>query len=193
MATINLLPWRDELKQKKQQQFIIVAGVAALLMAGVVAGVHAHFQGVIDFQGQRNAFLETAIEKLKKQIVEIESLKKQKERLLGRMDKIVQLQATRPDIVHMMDELVETQPEGVYFTQVRQKSGNLTVVGVAQSNARVSSLMRQVETSQWLENPALVEIKAKTDAGTALKLSDFTVSFRQQKQKKPEGEEESGG
>ena len=153
MPHINLLPWRAELRKRRNKEFGILAFVVAAVAAGVVAGVDWHFQQRIDFQNSRNAFLEQQIASLDKKIKEIQELDREKERLLARMRIIQQLQSSRPEIVRVVDALVETLPDGVFYTGVKQQGPAFNVVGVAQSNARVSSLMRQLESSEMFENP----------------------------------------
>ncbi len=189
MPQINLLPWREELRRRRQKEFGVTVVIAVVLMLGVLGGVHWHFQQRIEFQQQRNEFLQSHIAKLNKQIKEIKNLKRQRERLLARTEKIQQLQSGRPDIVHLMDELVKTLPEGVYFTKVEQKGRRLTLTGVAQSNARVSSLMRQLDASDWLENPALLEIKALKGKQGDVRNSQFSLVVTQTKRKKPADEQ----
>jgi type IV pilus assembly protein PilN len=192
MPHINLLPWRDELRKRREKDFIITAVIAALLMGGVVLGVHLHYESRIAYQDQRNTFIEAEITALDKKIEEIEDLKKERDRLIARTKVIQNLQAGRPEIVHVFDELVTTLPDGVYYTKVAQKGRALNLQGVAQSNARVSSLMRSLETSTWFENPSLVEIKgdpAKKDA--TARHPTFILNVSQTVQKK-EGEEQEG-
>ena len=170
-----------------------MAFVAIALMAGVVAGVQWHFQQRIDFQNERNAFLEQQIAALDKKIKEIQELDREKARLLARMRIIQQLQSSRPEIVHLVDSIVKTLPEGVFYTRIKQTARAFSLQGVAQSNARVSSLMRQLEASEWFENPNLVEIKAvpqPAKAGTSsdIRLSNFNLTVNQSVKKKPEGE-----
>ena len=193
MAHINLLPWREELRARRNKEFGVLAFVAAAVMGGVVFGVHTWYSDQIDFQKQRNSYLEGEIAGLDKKIKEIQDIERERDRLIRRKEKIEELQAGRPDVVHLMDELVTSLPEGAYYTKVEQKGSALSVEGVAQSNARVSSLMRKVDASNWLQNPSLVEIKAETKGpkDSPIKLSTFNMSF-QQKKKKKEGEEEEG-
>ncbi len=199
MPRINLLPWREELRKQRQQEFAVMAVVAMALMGVVVFGVHLYIQQLTDFQQERNDFLTSETAKLDKKIAEIKDLDREKERLLARMNIIQQLQSSRPEIVHIVDALVETLPEGVYYKKITQKENILSMEGDAQSNARVSSLMRNLESSIWFENPNLVEIKASViDAGTPglsteARLSSFTLTVTLTKQKKPveEGEEEA--
>ena len=196
MPHINLLPWREELRKRRNKEFGVMALVAVLLMGGVVAGVDWHFQQRIDFQKERNDFLETQIAALDKKIKKIQDLDREKERLLARMRIIQQLQSSRPEIVHVVDAIVKTLPEGVFYTSIEQKGTTITMKGIAQSNARVSSLMRQLESSEWFEDPNLVEIKAigqPTASGGAsdIKLSSFDLKVTQSQKKKPE--EAEGG
>jgi len=192
MPHINLLPWRDELRKRREKEFVITAVIAALMMGAVVLGVHLHYESRIAYQNQRNSFIETEIAALDKKIKEIEDLKKERDRLIARTKVIQNLQAGRPEIVHVFDELVTTLPEGVYYTKVAQKGRALNLQGVAQSNARVSSLMRSLETSTWFENPSLVEIKsdpAKKDA--VGRHPTFILNVAQEVQKK-EGDDKAG-
>jgi type IV pilus assembly protein PilN len=194
MPHINLLPWRAELRKRRNKEFGILAVVVAVVMAAVVAGVDWHFQQRIDFQNERNAFLTAQIESLNKKITEIHELDREKERLLARMRIIQQLQSSRPEIVRMVDSIVETLPEGVFYSAITQKGFAINLLGVAQSNARVSSLMRKLESSDLFENPNLVEIKASSDPSisSGSKLSRFNLNVTQTQQKKA-GDEENDG
>jgi len=197
MPRINLLPWREELRKQRQQEFAILAVIAMALMGVVVFAVHLYLQQLTDFQQERNDFLQTQISTLDKKIKEIKDLDREKERLLARMNIIQKLQSSRPEIVHMMDALVETLPKGVYYKKIIQKANILSMEGDAQSNARVSSLMRNLESSKWFENPNLVEIKAATvQAGetTEAKLSSFKLTVTlTQKKKKTDDEADTAG
>lgn len=194
MPHINLLPWRDELRKRREKEFIITGVIAALMMGGVVLGVHLHYESRIAYQNQRNSFIEAEISALDKKIKEIDNLKKERDSLIARTKVIQDLQAGRPEIVHVFDELVTTLPDGVYYTKVAQKGRALNLHGVAQSNARVSSLMRSLNTSTWFENPSLVEITADLHKDTSVRLSKFNLNVSQaKKKKKDEGQEGSGG
>jgi type IV pilus assembly protein PilN len=169
--------------------------IAALLMGGVVLGVHLHYESRIAYQNERNSLVETEIAALDKKIKEIEDLKKERDRLIARTNIIQNLQAGRPEVVHVFDELVTTLPDGVYYTKVTQKERALNLHGVAQSNARVSSLMRSLDTSTWFENPSLVEIKGDpARKEMSARHPTFILNIGQSVQKK-EGEEQtdSGG
>ncbi len=192
MPQINLLPWREELRKRRNKDFGVTAVVVAAIMAGVVYGVHWHYQQRIDYQKERNGFLEQQIAALDKKIKEIQDLDREKERLLARMRIIQQLQTSRPEIVHVVDAIVKSLPEGVFYTSIAQKGRSINMKGMAQSNARVSSLMRQLESSDWFENPNLVQIKAVpqpkgTQGATEdVKLSDFDLKVTQSTKTKPQ-------
>jgi type IV pilus assembly protein PilN len=181
MARINLLPWRDELRSKRQKRFNTLAVFAVMSMAGVIGAVHWYNEERIAYQLERNAFLEQKTAELDAKIRQIKDLDEQRKNLLARMEIIQRLQASRPEIVHVFDELVTTLPEGVYYESVVQKENILTVNGIAQSNAFVSSLMRNLTSSPWLEAPALQQIKAQNDVGSSdlLRLAKFGLQFRQ--------------
>lgn len=180
MARINLLPWREELRKELQKQFFITMGffVALVLIGwGVV-----HFANTlrIEYQQGRIQFLETQIANIDKKIKEIEALEKEKRNLKSRIDAIERLQGDRPLIVRFFDELVANIPDGISILSVQQNNNVIRLDGVAESNARVSSFMRNLEKSEWLDNPKLDVIESKDgkdDSGH--KLSNFTMSFSQ--------------
>ena len=138
MARINLLPWREELNKQKQREFAFLSGGSAILAALIVLLTHLHIDGLITDQEQRNTFLQGEIDLLDKRIGRITELEKLKGDLLARMNVIQQLQSSRPESVHLMDELVRTLPDGVYLDSFKQRDRGLLMKGVAQSNARVS-------------------------------------------------------
>lgn len=177
MARINLLPWREARRKQQQKEFFALIGFAALVALAVWYGFHNFYIQKIDYQNSRNQFLEQKIAELDKRIKEIESLEREKERLLARMHAIEQLQTNRPLIVRLFDELVRSLPDGVSVTRVEQKGSSITINGAAQSNARVSSFMRNLESSEWLQNPQLDIIQAQTAEG--LRVSNFTLRFDQ--------------
>ncbi len=193
MPHINLLPWRDDLRKRREKEFIVTAVIAALMMGGVVLGVHLHYESRIAYQDQRNTFIEAEISGLDKKIKEIENLKKERDSLIARTKVIQDLQAGRPEIVHVFDELVTTLPDGVYYTKVSQKGRRLNLTGVAQSNARVSSLMRSLNTSTWFDNSELVEITTSEQKDTGVRLSRFILKVGQEKQKKANEEQAGSG
>jgi len=163
MARINLLPWRQERRQLRQKEFYGVLGLAvgaALLVSFLIV---MYYNGQIEGQQNRNAYLRQQIVLVEEQIKQIEELDRKKANLLARKQVIEQLQASRSQMVHLFDELVRTIPEGVRLTSIRQAGQTLTLEGLAQSNARVSSYMRNLEDSGWMANPDLTIIETKGD------------------------------
>jgi type IV pilus assembly protein PilN len=161
MSRINLLPWREELRKQKQQQFVVVSAGTAVVAGLLVLLTHMQISGLIDKQEQRNQFLDNEIAILDKKIHKIKDLEKTKTALLARMDIIQQLQHSRPQSVHLMDQLVQTLPDGLYLNKINQKGNALTLSGSAQSNARVSAYMRNIDSSEWMAKPRLEVIKTK--------------------------------
>lgn len=163
MARINLLPWREEQRKEKQREFAFTMAGAAIVGGLLVLMAHLQINGMIESQNVRNQFIEGEIVKLDKRIAEIRDLESTKAKLLARMNVIQQLQSNRPLSVHLMDEMVRTLPEGAYLNNIEQKGGNLTFTGVAQSNARVSAYMRNIDGSAWLSKPKLEVIQTETE------------------------------
>lgn len=161
MAHINLLPWREELRKQKQKEFGVSAIISVAVAGVVVLLAHLQVSGMINTQQERNAFLEAEIKILNERIGRIKELKALKNDLLARMTVIQELQGSRPESVHLADELVRSLPEGVYLNKFSQKQKNLSMTGVAQSNARVSDYMRNIEDSEWFTNPRLDQITTK--------------------------------
>jgi len=186
MAKINLLPWRDELRKELQKQFFTTVGAFVVLTLCAWGAIHFINTQRIEYQQTRNQFLNEQIAHLDKKIKEIERLEKEKQRLKARIEAIERLQGNRPLIVRLFDELVTSLPEGVSIVTVKQAGTAITISGVAQSNARVSSFMRKLEASDWLSNPQLDVIQAKDEEGQ--RLSNFTMRFNQVIPKAP-GEE----
>ena len=166
MAHINLLPWREQRRKEQQRQLLTVTGLSAVLMVLIVLAVHMHYSRLIGTQHARNHHLETKIGGVKKQLAEIHRLEKAKKGLLERTAIIQRLQHNRPEVVHLFDELARRIPEGVHLTSFKQTHKNLTIEGMAQSNARISAFMRNIAASDWLGNPVLDVIKAD-DKNTA--------------------------
>jgi type IV pilus assembly protein PilN len=159
---VNLLPHREERRKRQRQHFFVLAGGTALVGLLLVGAMHTFYQRQIDTQTDRNAFLKAEIAKLDQEIAEIDSLKAEIAALLARKQVIETLQRDRAQTVHLLDELVRQMPEGVYLSQLTQKGLRVDIVGYAQSNARVSTLMRNIDSSPWLEKPVLVEVKASS-------------------------------
>ena len=167
MAKINLLPWRAERRTQRQREFYGMLGLAAA--AGLVLSflIWFHYSQQISGQNKRNAFVKAEIAKVEEQIVQIEALDKQKDRLLARKKVIEQLQANRSQMVHLFDSLVRTIPDGVALANIKQEGEILTLEGRSQSNARVSTYMRNLESSGWMTNPDLSIIEAKDEENGA--------------------------
>ncbi|OAD23704.1 Fimbrial assembly [Candidatus Thiomargarita nelsonii] len=163
MPHINLLPWRETLKKERETRFFLITGMSLLFMGIVVILVHLYMVDQIDYQQRRNHYLKSEIKKVEAQLKEIETLKKEKKRLIERMDIIQELEESRSNVVHLFDELVKQVPNGVYFTSMKQKGNQITLEGVAQSGNRVSELMENLEASQWLTNPKIYSIKTIED------------------------------
>ena len=172
MAKINLLPWRQELRKEQQRQFLTIMGLSVVLVIVGILAVHLQYARMIGIQESRNAYLKKQITTVEKQIKEIDELAGKKDRLLARMDIIQQLQRNRPEIVRLFDELVRVLPEGVHLSSLKQQSRNLQMIGIAQSNARVSALMRNIDQSDWLAQPKLeiIEVGKKKDAAREFSL-----------------------
>lgn len=160
MARINLLPWREERRKKKQQDFYSMAAATALIMVLIIILIHMQIGAQIAYQERRNRALQDEIGKVKAQINEISTLGEERSQLETRMKIIEQLQRDRPSIVHLFDELIQLVPNGLFFDSVIQKDGALILEGVAQSNARVSALMRALDKSKWFADPQLEVIRA---------------------------------
>lgn len=161
MARINLLPWRAERRKHRQKEFLTMLGLSAAVAAFLAFLIISYYSGQISGQNDRNAYLQDQIAKVDLQIKEIDALDEKKRRLLARKEVIEQLQANRSQMVHLFDSLVRTIPDGVILTSLKQEGDKLTIEGRSQSNARVSSYMRTLESSGWMTNPDLSIIEAK--------------------------------
>ncbi|HEY9118391.1 MULTISPECIES: PilN domain-containing protein [Marinobacter] len=186
MAKINLRPWREELRAEKQKQFVVMILGAAILAAGLAFLWKTDMDSRIAYQQSRNAYIQTAMKQLDAQIKEIESLKRKRDELLARMKVIQDLQGKRPVIVRVFDEMVRTLPDGLFYTDLKKVGDRIDVVGMAESNSRISSLMRKFDESDWFTDPNLTNVAAadKRRAG----YSQFNLSV-QQKTPEAEGEE----
>jgi len=186
MPRINLLPWREEERKKRQRDFMIAMGgafVAAIVC--VIATIFTYSQ-MVDYQRSRNTRLDSEITELEKSISEIDGLERQKERLLARMEIIEELQRSRPEIVHLFDEISRQLPEGVYLKGMRQNGIVVQLTGVAQSSTRVSALMRRIDASEWLTDPGVDKVET-TESGPA-RQAEFVVNMRQVTTSDPDGE-----
>ena len=174
MIRINLLPHREEKRKAKRQQFYGLLGLVSVLAGVIVFLVITVIDGYISAQDAKNDFLKKEIVALDKQIDQIKRLKEQTQALLARKQIIEALQRDRAEAVLLLSELVKQMPEGVYIKSMKQTGARIALIGYAQSNARVSTLMRNIEASPWLENPQLVEIKAVTV--DKRRLSEFSLN-----------------
>ncbi len=160
MARINLLPWREERRKQRQQEFYVLLGATAGAAILAVFAALWFIGTQIDAQTARNAKLTQEITVLDGQIKEIEDLDRQRDRLIARKEIIEQLQGTRSQMVHLFDQLVRTLPEGIQLNSIKQTGTTLTLQGIAQSNARVSAYMRKLDSSDWLKESEIVKIEA---------------------------------
>ncbi len=187
---INLLPHREERRKRARQHFGVMAGAAAVVGIVIVGVMHWFNATRIDIQSERNAFLKGEIAKLDKQIDEIKKLRDEIAALLARKQVIETLQADRAQTVHLLDELVNVMPEGVYVRTFRQRGLKVNMVGYSQSNARVSTLMRNIDASPWLERAELVEIRATQVANK--RVSEFNINFNLKRAQTPADQAPAG-
>lgn len=174
MIRINLLPHREEARKTKRLQFYVLSGVVAVAAAVIVGLGYLVIDGLIGAQNGRNEFLKQEIATLDKQIAEIKRLKEQTQALLARKQVIENLQRDRGETVNLLSEMVTQVPEGIYLKSFKQDGLRVSLTGYAQSNARVSTLMRNLDASEWLENPQLLEVKAVVLNGR--RISEFSMN-----------------
>lgn len=181
MVRINLLPWREARRKQQQRNFITLTLGALAITALVMVLVHMEFSRRIDYQQQRNQFLTSELAVLDRKIKEIQELDKKKKNLIARMDVIQQLQVSRPEVVHLFDELGKTIPEGVQISDLTQSDRSIAINGIAQSNARVSVYMRNLDQSAWFHDPSLqvIESQAEGKDKKGRQMSRFALKFRQ--------------
>ena len=164
MPRINLLPWREAQRKERKLAFMVALGGAAVCACVVAAAVYLLYNAMIDAQVRRNELLQAQIKVLDRQIEEINNLEQTKRQFIARMQIIEKLQRSRPEIVHVFDQIVKTLPDGVYLTGVTQTGDHLKFTGVAQSSTRVSAFMRNIDSSQWMKNPTLEVIQSAPGA-----------------------------
>jgi len=186
MARINLLPWREAERKRRQREFamMLATGLGATVLLGF--GAHLHIDRLISLQQDRNAYLQNEIGEFNGQIKEIQDLEKTRANLLARMKVIQLLEQSRPEIVHLFDELVNAIPEGVYLTKFDQTDRVVVVQGRARSDGAVSAFMRNIEASKWIENPRLLLIEHKDQPGTGFR--NFRLEFSQSEPDKAEAQ-----
>jgi type IV pilus assembly protein PilN len=177
ITVINLLPWREELRQEQKKQFGILTALMMFLAAAIVGLIHIQMVTKIDYQLSRNKFMSDEISKLDEEIAEISELRKIRRSLVERMEVIQDLQRSRPSIVHLFTEIVSTVPNGVYLESLTQTGSNLLMNGQAESNARVSTYMRNLDASDWLKAPNLNVIEIEDIKVN--RISTFTLTVKQ--------------
>jgi type IV pilus assembly protein PilN len=189
-ARVNLLPHRAERRQRARKHFLTLSGMTVGLGVLIAFLVYQFYASQIEVQNDRNTFLANEIKKLDKDIADINELKNQIQALLARKQIIETLQAERAQTVHLLEQMVRQMPEGVYLRSMRQSGPRVHIVGYAQSNARVSTLMRNIEASPWLEQPVLVEVKASNV--DKKRVSEFNMYLNlKQRAASPDGEKDA--
>ncbi len=187
MPRINLLPWREERRRERQQQFMVTLFITAAFGAAVVFAANVHFGQLVQNQASRNNYLRSEIALVDKKIEEIKALQSTKQSLIARMQVIERLQTSRPQIVHLFDELARTLPNGVYLQSVKQNEDTLEIRGTAESSARVAAYMRSIDNSPWLKDPRLGPIESRTEG--RLRRSVFMLTAKQESPTDDEAEE----
>jgi type IV pilus assembly protein PilN len=183
MIRVNLLPHRAEKRKARQLQFIVLSSISLVLGAVLVGFVHVAISTQISYQERRNNYLKQEMAILDKQIEEIKKLREQTQALLARKTVVEDLQSTRSDVVHLLDQMLRILPDGVYLKSLKQSGYKISMVGYAQSSARVSTLMRSIEDSPWLDTPTLIEVHA-TSIGSA-RMHEYSLNFNLTKQVVP--------
>ena len=174
---INLLPWREMRRKEQDRQLLTIAVGAWILMGVIIFYAHVHVSSLIENQNRRNEFLSQEIAKVEKEIKEIAELKKQRSDLIARMNVIYQLQGDRAQVVHLFDELARKLPDGIYFSSLKHTGSLIALHGMAQSNARVSALMRNLASSDWFADPELEVITVKAKGSD--RVSEFSLKVKQ--------------
>ncbi|MBD7975891.1 MULTISPECIES: type 4a pilus biogenesis protein PilN [Pseudomonas] len=178
MARINLLPWREQLREERKQRFLASLIGVLLIAGGVVFLTDQYFSAAIDRQTARNEFVRKEIAVLDARIKEISELRTRRQQLLERMKIIQDLQGNRPIIARVFDQMVRTLPDGVHFSELKMTGKNIAIKGAAESNNRVSNLMRNLDASDWLTAPNLTEVKAVT-SGAVEQANHFQLTVQQ--------------
>ena len=178
ITRINLLPWRDMKRREQDRQLLTMAASAWILMGVVVFYAHVHVSALIDNQNKRNEFLHQESAKVDQEIKDIAELKKKRADWIARMNVIYQLQGDRTQVVHLFDELARKLPDGVYFTGLKHSGTTIALQGLAQSNARVSALMRNLASSDWFADPELEVVNVRPSGGD--RVSEFSMHVKQQ-------------
>src|SRR6266478_6931802 len=174
MPRINLLPWREQERKVRRREFLVAAGAAVFASVILIVVGKLVYSSWTDAQIEKNNLLKKEIVKLDAQIADIQELENRKQRLVARMEIIERLQRKRPEIVHLFDEIVKTVPDGIYLTTIKQTGNKLEIRGVAQSSTRVSTFMRNIDSSVWMDNPVLQVVESAKDSATGG--SNFTLT-----------------
>ncbi len=174
MPRINLLPWREQERKIRRREFMVAAAAAVFASIIFILGGKLLYSSWTDAQNEKNNLLKKEIVKLDAQIADIQELENRKQRLVARMEIIERLQRKRPEIVHLFDEIVKTVPDGIYLTTIKQTGNKLEIRGVAQSSTRVSTFMRNIDSSVWMDNPVLQVVESAKDSATGG--SNFTLT-----------------
>src|ERR1700681_1818453 len=174
MPRINLLPWREQDRKVRRREFLVAAGAAVFASVILIVVGKLVYSSWTDAQNEKNNLLKKEIVKLDAQIADIQDLENRKQRLVARMEIIEKLQRKRPEIVHLFDEIVKTVPDGIYLTTIKQTGNKLEIHGVAQSSTRVSTFMRNIDSSVWMDNPVLQVVESSRDSPTGG--SNFTLT-----------------
>ncbi len=174
MPRINLLPWREQERKIRRREFMVAAAAAVFASIIFILGGKPLYSSWTDAQNEKNNLLKKEIVKLDAQIADIQELENRKQRLVARMEIIERLQRKRPEIVHLFDEIVKTVPDGIYLTTIKQTGNKLEIRGVAQSSTRVSTFMRNIDSSVWMDNPVLQVVESAKDSATGG--SNFTLT-----------------
>ena len=189
MAQINLLPWREAKRQELKKEFLVTVALVLALGAGLLLLGDRVVNSQVEDQKARNSLLTENIKVLDKEVAEIRDLERRRNQLLDRMKVIQELQGNRPIIVRVLDQLVRTVPDGVFYTNLTTKDKRISVSGIAESNNRVSSLMRRLDASEWLANPNLDKVKAAPSFGDQANTFNLSVSVQAPAYTNQSGEE----
>lgn len=180
MTRINLLPWREERRKELQRQFFSILGGISILAGLCVYVVYAFYSGQVDSQLARNKYVESQIAELEVKITEIRELQDRRDQIVDSMKVIQELQGNRPVIVHSMGAIASTIPEGVYYTKIEKTGLNYKMYGIAETNNRISKLMRNLDESDWFKNPVLIKVTVIKDANEEEKTNSFELMVTQE-------------
>jgi type IV pilus assembly protein PilN len=193
MAKINLLPWREERRQELQRQFFTVMGGVAIIGGLCVYVVYGFYSGEVRDQIQRNKYIESEIAGLENKITQIRELQERRDQIVDSMKVIQELQGNRPVIVHSMGEIANTIPDGVWYKKIERKGNLYTIRGIAETNNKISKLMRNIDESKWFKDPTLVKVEGVEEGEAAADASSFEMTVIQETRSQKDEEELAGG